>query len=140
MELNGIFRSRAENDPSFQPVQYGKKTSTTTLCRHLFVVLHDKTTHINEWTAECRRHGISITAKKAVEAIAAHQGIMPDTQAQPRPQFIPTRFIDALAEFIIATDQVSLFFFFGFLFLLMTFIYSLSVLWTLKSLGISFFY
>jgi hypothetical protein len=104
--FNGIFRSRAENNPSFTPVRYGKKTSTTTLRRHLFTVACDKTTHINEWTAECRRRGITITAKEAIEAIAAHQGIRPDTQTQSRPQFTPTRFIHALAEFITATDQV----------------------------------
>ena len=105
-KLKGIFKSRAENDPSFIPTRYGKKTSTTTLRRHLFIVSRDKTTHIDEWTAECRRLGISITAKEAIEAIAAHQGIMPDTQTQSRLQFTPTHFINTLAEFIIATDQV----------------------------------
>jgi hypothetical protein len=106
MRLKGIFRSRAENDPNFTPVRYGKKTSTTTLRKHLFSVARDKTTHINEWIAECKKLSITITAKEAIEAIAAHQGIRLDTQTQSRPQFTPACFINALAEFITATDQV----------------------------------
>jgi len=138
-ELKDIFRSRAENNPSFIPVQYGKKTSTTTLRRHLFSVAHDKTTHINEWTAECERRGISITAKEAVEAIAVHQGIRPNIQTQSRPQFTPTRFINALAEFIVATDQVQVIYFkiFGFI---NNIFCSLLVLWTPRSFEIFFFY
>lgn len=65
-----------------------------------------KNTHIDEWIAECKRRNISIIAKDAIEAIAAYQGIMSDTQTQPRPQFTPSRFINTLAEFIVATDQV----------------------------------
>ena len=87
-------------------MRYGKKTSTTTLRRHLFSIARDKTTHINEWIAECNRLGVTITAKDAVEAIAAHQGITPETQTQTRQQYTPTRFINALAVFITATDQV----------------------------------
>ena len=73
---------------------------------NIFSVGHDKSTHINEWTAECKRLGISITAKDAIDAIAAYQGIRLDTQTQSRPQFTPVRFINALVEFIVATDQV----------------------------------
>ena len=87
-------------------MRYGKRTSTTTLHRHLFSIARDKTTHINEWIAECKKLGVTITAKDAVEAIAAYQGITPDTQTQSRQQFTPTRFINALAVFITATDQV----------------------------------
>ena len=93
-------RSRAKNIPRTSPVQYGKKTSTTTLRKHLF------TAHIDKWIAECKKHGIAITAKEAIEAIAAHQGVRPDTYTQPRPQFTPACFMDYLVEFIVATDQV----------------------------------
>jgi hypothetical protein len=82
-------------------VVYSKKTSTATLRRHLF------SAHIKDWLAECERLGISITAKEAVEAITAFQGIRPNTQT-PRPQFTSERLINALAEFIVATDQVCL--------------------------------
>src|SRR5258708_14613662 len=93
-------RSRAKNIPRTSPVQYGKKTSTTTLCKHLF------TAHIDKWIAECKKHGIAIIAKEAIKAIAAHQGVRPDTYTQPRPQFTPARFMDYLVEFIVAIDQV----------------------------------
>jgi hypothetical protein len=106
--LKGTSRSRAKNDPNFKPVRYGKKTSTTTLCKHLFSISCDKTTHIDEWTTECKTRGITIVAKEAVEAIAAHQGIKSTSniQTQSRPQFTPLRFINALTEFIVATNQV----------------------------------
>ena len=80
---------------------YSKKTSNTGLRKHLL-----SSDHIDRWIAECKRLGISITAKEAVEAITAHQGVTSDYQSLPRPQFTPERFIDALAQFIVATDQV----------------------------------
>ena len=58
------------------------------------------------WIAECKRLGIEIKAKEAVETIAAYQGVTSNHQALPRPQFTQERFIDAIAEFIVATDQV----------------------------------
>ena len=59
---------------------YGKRTSTTTLRKHLC-----SQDHIDRWIAECKRLNIQITAKEAVETIAAYQGIAPDHQALPRP-------------------------------------------------------
>jgi hypothetical protein len=60
------------------------------------------------WLGECKRLNITITARDALEAIAAFQGVRFESQTQPRPQFTPTNFINALAEFIVATDQVRL--------------------------------
>jgi hypothetical protein len=60
------------------------------------------------WIDKCQELKITITAKDALEAIAVHQGFTLDSQTQPRPQFTSARFIDALAEFIVATDQVRL--------------------------------
>ena len=82
-------------------MNYKKTSSTTTLRNHLLTK-----PHIDAWIAECKRLGIQITAQNAVEAIAAHQGVAPDYQASPRPQFTQEHFIDAIAEFIVATDQV----------------------------------
>jgi hypothetical protein len=48
-----------------------------------------------------------------VEAIAARQGITADTQTWSRPQFTPMRFVNTLAEFIVATDQVYILFYFS---------------------------
>ena len=60
------------------------------------------------WLSECKRLGVMITAKDALEAIAAFQGVRLESQTQPRPQFTPTSFINALADFIVVTDQVCL--------------------------------
>ena len=80
---------------------YGKKTSTSTLRNHLL-----SKTHIDAWIAECKKLNIQITAQIAIEAIAAHQGVAPDHQALPRLQYTQERFIDAIAEFIVAEDLV----------------------------------
>ena len=80
---------------------YSKTTLTTTLRKHLC-----SEAHIDRWIAECERLGIQITAKEAVETIAAYQGVAPDYQTSSRPQFTQERFVDAIAEFIIASDQV----------------------------------
>jgi len=92
-------------------VLYGERTSITDLHKHL---LHKD--HIDMWIAECKRLGIHITAKKAVEVITAHQGVTPNHQALLRLQFTSEHFIDALAEFIVATDQVLFIFIFIFIF------------------------
>lgn len=83
---------------------YMKTTSVGTLRKHLF------TEHPKEWSTECKAHGIPITAKSALAAIAAFYGVVPESQDQPRPQFSPERFVDALVEFIVANDLVCLFF------------------------------
>jgi len=81
-------------------VKYKKLSSTTTLCNHLL------SNHIDIWIAECERLGVQITAQHAAEVIAAHQGVTLDHQASSRPQFTQECFLDAIAEFIVATDQV----------------------------------
>lgn len=79
---------------------YGSSTSTGTLRKHLF------TYHIEDWLSECKKLQIRITAKDALAAIAAFQGTRTESQTQPRPKFTQGHFVDALAEFIVATDQV----------------------------------
>jgi hypothetical protein len=81
---------------------YGKSTSTSTLRKHLY------TTHIQEWIEGCERLQLKIRSKDALQAIAAHRGVRAESQAQQRPQFTQENFVNALAEFIIATDQVYL--------------------------------
>jgi hypothetical protein len=85
--------------------------SITTLCNHLL-----SKPHIDIWIAECKRLDIQITAQHAAEVIAAHQGVPFDRQASFRPQFTQEHFLDAIAEFIVATDQVESFFLNIFLF------------------------
>ncbi len=81
---------------------YGKSTSTGTLRTHLYK------NHVQDWAEECKEQGISIKAKDAIEAIAASQGVRPNSEAPPRPKFTQSNFLDALAEFIVSTDQVCL--------------------------------
>ena len=80
---------------------YGSSTSTGTLRKHLFSY------HIKDWLSECEKLQIRITAKDALAAIAAFQGTRTESQTQQRPKFTQEHFIDALAEFIVATDQVN---------------------------------
>ena len=81
---------------------YGESTATGTLRAHLYK------THLKDWVDECKEQGISIKAKDALEAIAASQGVRPNSEAPPRPKFTQSKFLDALAEFIVSTDQVCL--------------------------------
>ena len=106
----------------------------TILCKHLY------TYHIEVWIAECERLNLTIKAKDALEAIAKFQGSQPGPQDQQRPQFTPECFVNTLAEFIVATDQVYFHFYFYFIsVLLIIFVYSLLVLWSLRSSGTFFF-
>ena len=93
------FSTASQANASVKVFAYSLKTSTGTLCKHLF------TNHIKDWISECARLEIPITAQKAVDAINAYQGTRP-TSKTPRPQFTSGNFIDALVEFIVATDQV----------------------------------
>ena len=93
--------------------KYGSSTSTGTLWKHLF------TCHIEIWISECERLQIRITAKDALAAIATFQGTQAQSQSQQRLRFTQEHFITALAEFIIAKDQVFLIFFLIFLFIIL---------------------
>jgi hypothetical protein len=88
--------------PQYKVIPYAMTTSVGTLRRHLYTI------HPKEWSAQCKAHGIPITAKSALAAIAAFHGVEP-AQDQPRPQFSQERFVDALVEFIVANDLVGLF-------------------------------
>jgi hypothetical protein len=84
-------------------------TSTGTLRKHLY------TCHIQAWVAGCERLNLTVRAKDAVQAIAAFQGVNSGpSHTEPRPQFTQERFVNALASFIVASDQVCLFFYFIF--------------------------
>jgi hypothetical protein len=62
--------------------------------------------HIQDWVAECKKLNLTIQAKDALDAIAKLHGIQLESQVQQRPHFTPQHFVDALAKFIVATDQV----------------------------------
>lgn len=62
--------------------------------------------HLPEWPDECNRLGIKIKSKDALRAIEVYCGVTAESQTQQRPKFTPETFLNALAEFFIASDQV----------------------------------
>jgi hypothetical protein len=68
--------------------------------------------HLDEWVDECDKHGYKITAKEAQAAVDTYRRRKGQTRAQastnpgPRKKYSNEAFVDALAEFIIADDQV----------------------------------
>lgn len=108
-------------------------TASGPLRKHLY------SSHLEVWLAECERLNLTIRAKDAVEAIAASQGVNPGpSPREPRPQFTQERFVNALASFIVSSDQVGLNNFFNII--LTVFLPSLLVLWRIRSFANFFFY
>ena len=68
-----------EANSALKVTAYSKKTSSTTLRKHLYSI------HMKVWLSECKRHDITIIAKDALEAIAAFRGVAFESQTQPRP-------------------------------------------------------
>jgi hypothetical protein len=88
-------------------------TGSSTLRTHLF------THHISAWVDSCDEFKILITAAKAQEPVASYhtsKGQRP-SQSNPRvgdrppdmPEYSYEAFVDAITEFIIADDQVSIY-------------------------------
>ena len=98
------------------------------------------TQHPKEWASECERLQLKIRAKDALEAIAKFQGTTAESQTEQRPRFTQESFINALVEFIVASDQVYLYIFYSIFILLIMLTYSLSVLWRLRNLEAFSFY
>jgi hypothetical protein len=85
--------------------KFASTTSSGTLRWHLI----DK--HIALWVAGCDKLKISITAKNAQQPVAAHrecQGIIGSNvpELDTRRSFSHEAFVDAIARFIVADDQV----------------------------------
>jgi hypothetical protein len=90
-------------DPAYELVDFGQTTSTSVLRRHLFE------SHLDLWIAACDDMKIRITAKEALPVIEAYRQEPQQTQLEAaRPEFSKEAFLDALVEFIVADDQVSL--------------------------------
>jgi hypothetical protein len=78
-------------------------TSTGTLWNHL--INH----HTQEWASECKRKNLTVKSEAGLEALANYEGKNPQSKAV-YPEYTPELFIDALTDFIVATDQVFHFF------------------------------
>ena len=67
------------------------------------------TTHLEEWIEECKKLDITITSKQAQEAIAKYKGVSIYQQTKAHMPFSKNNFLNAIANFIIVTNQVFLF-------------------------------
>ena len=79
---------------------YGIKTATGPLKYHLM------TTHLGEWIEECEKLDITITGKQAQEAIAKYKGVSIQQQTEACMPFSKNNLLDAIANFIVVTNQV----------------------------------
>jgi len=72
--------------------------------------------HLDKWVAECDKLGIKITAKDAqsvVDSYRQRKGQIPkqeNADLGPHKKYSPEAFVDALVEFIVVDDQVSVLF------------------------------
>lgn len=100
-KISIVYRKRHANDKDYQPTQFGSKTATGPLRRHLF--LH----HVDEWVSSCDKLGIQITAKEAQDALEAYRkGKGQSSLCMPRIPYSKENFAKALVEFIVGNDQV----------------------------------
>jgi hypothetical protein len=70
--------------------------------------LHLANIHKDEWISELKKRNITVTAKAGLKALAHHEGKTLETPS--RPSYSPELFVDTLVDFIVATDQVFLYF------------------------------
>ena len=105
-----FFKNRSEKakNRAYRIHHYSLTTGTGTLRKHLIKCHRDK------WVSECKRLNIIIKAEAGLEALALHEGENPKTEASC-PSYSPESFMNALIDFIVATDQVFSFFFLFFL-------------------------
>ena len=104
------FSQQHETNPMIEVVSYSDTTSTTVLRKHL------ADNHLATWVQGCDQLNISISLsgklKKDIEDYRRQtksQGSPESTNEksdQPRTQFSPEAFVDAIMEFIVANDQV----------------------------------
>lgn len=115
-------------DPDEPRSQFSTSTGTGTLRQHLCKF------HLDDWVDECDKHGYKITAKEAQAAVDSYRRRKGQTRAQtsanpgPRKKYSNEAFVDALAKFIIADDQVIEFLVYSRLNYIYTIIFSPSML------------
>lgn len=88
---------------------YSGSTASGPLRAHLLA------RHAEEWVQACREKNIDLRGKEGEEALAKVTGVPVDRQAEAQVPFTQDNFLDALVQFIVATDQVLFFFSFSFL-------------------------
>jgi hypothetical protein len=105
LQLNNINnRSIKQKNRAYHVQTYRLTTTSGTLRRHLYS-FHEK-----EWVAECKQHNITIKLPRGLSLTEE------TSQEHPsRPLYSKERFMDALVNFIVVTDQVFYFILFYFI-------------------------
>ena len=98
-----------QDDEDIKVHSYHATTATGPLRSHLFK--H----HMEEWVKECQRLKINLRGKEGEEPIARTTGLPIECQATACIPFTQDNFLDGLVQFIVATDQVFLFYHFFFI-------------------------
>jgi len=106
------FSQQHETNPMIEVVSYSDTTSTTVMRKHL------ADNHLATWVQGCDQLNISISSsgkmKKNIEDYRQQtrsQGSPESANGkpdQPRTEFSPEAFVDAIMEFVVANDQVCL--------------------------------
>jgi hypothetical protein len=92
-------------DPAYQVSSFATSTGTSNLRKHLF------TDHLEQWVSSCDQLNIPITAKAALPQVHKFRNEPADTPLESeRPEYSKNAFVDALIEFIVGDDQVSVYF------------------------------
>jgi hypothetical protein len=94
------FRKIKKTDNDYTVARFKGNTGISNLRKHLYLQ------HLDEWVKSCADLNISITAKAAVEAIEKSGGIV--LGEAEKLQFSKDAFTDALMEFVVGDDQVSI--------------------------------
>jgi hypothetical protein len=92
-------------DSAYHVSSFGVTTGTSNLRKHLF------TDHLEQWVSSCDQLKIPITAKAALPEVRKFRSEPGDTPLESeRPDYSKSAFVDALVEFIVGDDQVSVHF------------------------------
>lgn len=97
--FNTIYRVVHKDSPS-KVSGYSITTATSTLRSHLLK------NHVHEWVSGCKELGIVPRGKEGEEAMAKVMGLPVQDLAEARETFSQQAFINALVQFIVATNQV----------------------------------
>jgi hypothetical protein len=87
-------------NPAVHVHQYQASTATGPLRNHLLKC------HAEEWVKACQQDNVVLRGEQGKAAVAKVSGVLVGHQAEARIPFTQDNFIDALVQFIVATDQV----------------------------------
>ena len=77
-------------------------TGTSNLRKHLY------TSHLEQWVSSCQQLNLKITAKAALPVVQEFLKMPATPSLEPQQEYSKEAFINALVEFIVGDDQVSI--------------------------------